>query len=79
MVLLAKLHSSTEVEGLAESAGDVHKHLQAVASVVITFQGYKAHAKRKAERILYLFICVFILKYIRIMYFIGIPHVCFCV
>lgn len=42
------------VEGLADSAVDVHEHLQAVASVVITFQGYKAHVKRKAEGILYL-------------------------
>lgn len=50
-----------EVEGLAASAVDVHKQLQAVASVVVTFQGYKP-VKRKVERILYLFICVFILK-----------------
>lgn len=56
------------MEGLAESAVDVHMHVQAVASVLFTFQGYKAHVKRKAERILYLFICVFILKYICICF-----------
>lgn len=77
MILLSRLPRLDRGAGLADSAVDVQKHLQAVASVVITFQGYKARVERKAERILYLFMYIFILKYICIMYFIGIPHVCF--